>query len=688
MSGEIVSPNPNAPTIHPAHYSDLKETLKRLIVNRYQAGQKFPSDKNLAQQFKVTERKARQSISELIQEGFLYTEDNISIFVSPEIMDKDIKLVGIFISEPIELINWSIYHKIISAIQSKFQQLNIQLIQANFKYNFDEAFEQSKLFLQKKVDGIIFQCISSEYEYSQNKRIIELFERQKIPVVLIDKYFLNEPANYSYVVSNNEQGAFLATEHFIENGYDRIAFIRDAYSSSSILREQGYRKALIHYGIRPKEDYIKIFHSLDEITFRLNELFIQAPKRPHAVLTINDSTANQIYLYLARQGLRVPQDVAIIGFDDMPNSRSLKPPLTTVRQNFSKLGKTAAQFLLERMDKFSTLPKKSFDCELIVRESCGANQKSKPYKKTTTSPALKENKQKSEFTTGEQTTKTIGLLFRGFEDEPYLRDYYSRILKGIYDESKTQGYRTILSTPFDDKNSEYISLKTLLRQNVSGMVFVATHDRFPPSQEELVFLFRRKVPFVTLSHSDISQISTVTIDDRYGSYLAMQHLLKGCRRAVGAILSKTGETVSDIRLRGIYDALNESQFNSKNFFIFRDVFKSGFTHYSAAYLWAKEVNFEKYPLQGLVCYNDAIAQGVIQAFTERKISVPSEVSVIGFDDGIDCEAEKGNLPLTTVHVPGHELGMKAIRQVLEQISTPSKTSKVYIKPKLIVRQSS
>ena len=101
---------------------------------------------------------------------------------------------------------------------------------------------------------------------------------------------------------------------------------------------------------------------------------IRAKERPDAIVAANDLIANEIYINLARRGLRIPQDISVVGFDDLPHASRLNPPLTTVRQNLVEMAKKSVQFLVERMQKFSKLPHETLAVELIVRESCGSKQ--------------------------------------------------------------------------------------------------------------------------------------------------------------------------------------------------------------------------------------------------------------------------------------------------------------------------
>jgi len=693
MSADMVKLANINPTSQESIPANITEELKFFLIEKFKPGQKFLDENDLCQQFKVNLADARRIQFELIKEGFLSYNQNNELIVTPESVESEAKLVSIFVSEPIKQSAWSIYQQTISAIRQKYQSLPIQIIQANLNYNFQEAFRQSRQLLEQKIDGIIFQCISSEYEYTKNKELIEIFERQKIPVVLIDKYFINEPENYSYVVSDNENGGFIAAQHLLKLGYQRIAFIRDVFSSSVIQREQGYRKALFQAGIRCDENLIKIFFDLPQLLSRLDELFKHNQTPPEAVIAINDWIASEIYAYLARIGLRIPRDVAVVAFDDLPHARRLKPPLTTVHQDFILMGQMAASFLLRRMKAFTQLPHLILPCQLIVRESCGAHRRPQKIRGTRlksvsqamTSPVPTSKLKAPVLTSKPKEIAKIGLLFRGFPEEPYLSMHYSKIIKALEESTPAQDYQPVISKTFNTKIGEYGAIKQLVRANIKGLLFVATHDELPPSQEELVFLFRRNIPFVLLTHCEITVMPCISVDDRYGGFIAAERLIRDGRKSIAAILSKAGELAGDLRLRGFYDAIDRYNFNTSNFADFRDVLKVGSRFFESAYNWARNFNFQQYPIDGLICYNDDVARGAMKALMERRLAVPDDIAIIGFDDiNVTITDE---IALTTVHVPYNKIGQEAIKQLIHQIKNHESTGKILVKPQLIIRKS-
>ncbi|MEV8565124.1 LacI family DNA-binding transcriptional regulator [Streptomyces sp. NPDC051322] len=175
-------------------------------------------------------------------------------------------------------------------------------------------------------------------------------DQHSIPYVMIDPVV--EPS--SGVVSvgaANWQGGVSATEHLLSLGHERIAVIggyRRKMCSSA--RVAGYRSALAAAGVRHRPDYVR-YGNFDQVTARerMRDL-LALPDRPTAVFVCSDPMALGVYEAIAEQGLRIPDDISVVGFDDLPEARWATPALTTVRQPLSEMAATALRLLGRMMD--------------------------------------------------------------------------------------------------------------------------------------------------------------------------------------------------------------------------------------------------------------------------------------------------------------------------------------------------
>lgn len=175
-------------------------------------------------------------------------------------------------------------------------------------------------------------------------------EQHRIPFVMIDPV-LEPPPGVVSVGAANWQGGVTATEHLLALGHERIAVIAGARRRMcSTARVAGYRSALASAGLGDRPEYV-CHAGFDESAarHRMREL-LDLPEPPTAVFVCSDRMALGVYEAVTERGLRVPDDISVVGFDDLPESRWATPALTTVRQPVAEMAATALRLLVRMMD--------------------------------------------------------------------------------------------------------------------------------------------------------------------------------------------------------------------------------------------------------------------------------------------------------------------------------------------------
>ncbi|CAM5448160.1 LacI family DNA-binding transcriptional regulator [Streptomyces chartreusis] len=175
-------------------------------------------------------------------------------------------------------------------------------------------------------------------------------EQHRIPFVMIDPV-LEPPPGVVSVGAANWHGGVTAAEHLLALGHERIAVIAGHQRKMcSAARVAGYRSALASAGVRHHPEYVR-HAGFDEGVAHLRTLeLLDLPEPPTAVFVCSDRMALGVYEALAERGLRVPDDMSVVGFDDLPEARWISPALTTVRQPLSEMAATALRLLVRMMD--------------------------------------------------------------------------------------------------------------------------------------------------------------------------------------------------------------------------------------------------------------------------------------------------------------------------------------------------
>jgi LacI family transcriptional regulator len=221
--------------------------------------------------------------------------------------------------------------------------------------------EEIDYLLRRQIDGILLIPSDSSATYFSSSHL------GRVPIVPFDQPISNK--NFDTVLVKNRQGARLAVQHLIEHGHKRIAAVGvNKHLYSMIKRVEGYREAIKQAGFR---EYLALTEA-DEIDRQVEEwLAMKAP--PTAIFGLNELSTIKVVESLLARGVRMPDQIAFIGFDEIQLGRYLDPPLTTVVQPAVLIGEQAALRLLERIDAEEPLPSKRImlDTILVARRSCG-----------------------------------------------------------------------------------------------------------------------------------------------------------------------------------------------------------------------------------------------------------------------------------------------------------------------------
>lgn len=232
--------------------------------------------------------------------------------------------------------------------------------------SFGREILNTRRLLESLVDGFIISVSSESKSFEHFKKIQE----RNLPVVVFDRVtpHLTAPS----VRIDNEEGGFLATEHLIEQGYKRIAVLAGPENLGvSNSRMNGYLNALKKHKI--KKDPELIVHcdfNQDYAYFATLEL-LAMKKRPDAIFTISDRMAIGAMLAIKKKGLRMPEDIGLVGFNNEPVTSLVTPSVSSVEMPSFELGKAAAKLFIETMHNKENmdLEEKVLKPKLIIRES-------------------------------------------------------------------------------------------------------------------------------------------------------------------------------------------------------------------------------------------------------------------------------------------------------------------------------
>lgn len=254
--------------------------------------------------------------------------------------------------------------EICRGIEDYCQEQNISVILCNSDEDPEKEKKYAEMLQAKQVDGIILLATG------KNGPLYESLAEQGYPILFMDRRVDHVKADT--IVVNNREAVTLAVEHLASLGHRNIALATGPMTiSTRAERTEGFRAAMRELGLDYESSNI-INAEIPSLKDHFRELF-EGPKPPTALIAGNDLVLLEALAFVKEQGLRVPEDLSLVAFDNIPFAHLLTPTLTTINQPSLEMGRKAAERLINRIrsDETPEAAEFVFECELVVRESSG-----------------------------------------------------------------------------------------------------------------------------------------------------------------------------------------------------------------------------------------------------------------------------------------------------------------------------
>jgi LacI family transcriptional regulator len=233
------------------------------------------------------------------------------------------------------------YAPVLSGIESHCRAQNINLFYAQLPVDEqNNPLETPRVLKEQSADGLLFVGIQL------NEAVTQVLQKQNQPIVLVDAYAEDE--QYDAVVTDNEAGAYRATLHLLQNGHRHVAMVGSMPQGYPSIQERrsGYLRAIKEHGLTP--EFVDCYHTIDSATAAA-ETFLRDNKRVTAVFCANDEVAISLMRVAQSLGINIPQDLSVIGFDNIQLAHLILPALTTMRVDKMGMGRLAGQLLSNRI---------------------------------------------------------------------------------------------------------------------------------------------------------------------------------------------------------------------------------------------------------------------------------------------------------------------------------------------------
>jgi len=235
--------------------------------------------------------------------------------------------------------------EIARGISNAADQEGYGLVVCNTDRKEEKELAAIQLFRSMRVSGLILASIGINPPY------IEQLKRSKIPYVLVSR-MCPSLEEAPFVVIDDKEGARIATEHLVKLGHQRIAFIGGSPDLKNTQdRLTGYREILKEHGLPENPDWVLLNGSSQDAGKKAAQEVFKASPRPTAILAENDIVAMGVMEAADRAGIQIPEDLSLVGFDDISYSALPRIQLTTVAQPAVEMGQMAAEWLIAAVEK-------------------------------------------------------------------------------------------------------------------------------------------------------------------------------------------------------------------------------------------------------------------------------------------------------------------------------------------------
>lgn len=256
------------------------------------------------------------------------------------------------------------YASIVKGVEDAAQELDYTVILANVHRSKQRTTHYLNVLREKRVDGIIFAGGGVVRDAGSD----EFFEQNRIATVVIGKSLDVQRAS---VQIDNAQAACEACEYLIKLGHSKIATITGPeYSTTAVDRTKGYRQALANHGIIPRDEWIIQGNFEYESGYQAAGKLLQLAPETTGIFAQNDMMGIGVIKALREKGYDVPNDISVIGFDDIPLASFITPMLSTIAVPIYDIGKAAMQVLSRKLSGDEVQPVTVLPTKLVPRESC------------------------------------------------------------------------------------------------------------------------------------------------------------------------------------------------------------------------------------------------------------------------------------------------------------------------------
>lgn len=326
-----------------ANYTGLSVTTISLVLNK--KANKIPE---------ATRLKVQEAVKKLN-----YHPNQLAV----GLVKKRTQTIGLIISD----VSNAFFSILAKGVEDTCRQCGWNLILCNTNDEHEREMSYIQVLADRGADGILF-CMARDNDRKKTQESIKLLKKMTMPFIMIDRHI--DASECSSVIADHMHGGYNAAKYLLELGHRRIGCITGPNNlQDSMERLNGYKKALLEWNV--SYDETLIYEGRYDYESGVAAAEYLMAKKVTAIFAFNDLSAYGAYSRIKKQGYKIPEDISLIGYDDIFFSGLLDVPLTSVHQPIYEMGVAAVKQLIDELEHESMHRKVIFDTQLMIRESTG-----------------------------------------------------------------------------------------------------------------------------------------------------------------------------------------------------------------------------------------------------------------------------------------------------------------------------
>jgi DNA-binding LacI/PurR family transcriptional regulator len=347
-----------------------KSLIRRMVLSgEVGHNQQLKPELQICEDTNLSRTTVRRAIADLVEEGLLVRFRGRGTFVNIERSKSQRKLLALLVSHHEDVSG--AYDLMIRGAQEAATKLGYQMILSNAKNEVETAMEQAIQLNELRVAGTLVVPLQTVRPRRNTARVVTALRNAGQQVVMVDDFSRDD--ELVSVSSQNREAMHELTSYLIDAGYRRIAFLTSVSTEVTREREAGFLDAMKERGLEISPEYFLTVAKMDPTLQGVQEIDVLMAMRepPEAIVCLHDLIALNVIKRCKDRGWSVPDDVAVVGFDDLPQASLVSPGLTSVHQPLRRTGARAVELLVQLLEgeqlsgHHERLP-----CSLMIRESC------------------------------------------------------------------------------------------------------------------------------------------------------------------------------------------------------------------------------------------------------------------------------------------------------------------------------